>query len=258
MGRWLAMSFVTETPVRERAWSAGGAALIVALVSYGLVSGLRVSPFRQVQQALAMIDIAAPPPPPPRHQEVVHRIAENAKGKPSPPNLRNKATPIVAPPPPPVTIPPPVIAAPKPNVGMALQTGASDRAGPGQGAGGQGNGYGGGGDGGDGGDVAPEPIRDQLKMSWLPPEVRQTITSTMAIVHVRYSVEIDGRIGACRVTRSSGNAPLDAATCAAIQQHFKYRPARDSDGKPFATDIVTTEGWQIDRDGYDQPSRSGP
>ena len=252
------MSFVTETPVKERAWSAGGAALIVALVGYGLVSGLRVSPFAQVQRALALIEIAAPPPPPKPKEEVVHRFAEKAKGKPSPANLRNKATPVVAPPPP-VKLPaPPVIVAPKPNVGMAPQTGASDHAGPGEGAGGQGNGNGGGGNGGDGDDIAPEPVRDQLKMSWLPPEVRPTITSTMAVVHVRYRIETDGRISACKVTRSSGNRPLDAATCAAIQQHFKYRPARDSDGTPFAVDMDNTEGWQIDRDGYDEPPRSGP
>lgn len=248
------MSFVTETPVRERAWSAGGAALIVALVGYGLVSGLRVSPFAQVQRALALIDIAEPPPPPRPKPIVEHRIAKAARGKPSPANLRNKATPIVVPPPP-VKLPaPPVIVAPKPNVGMAPETGASNHAGPGQGAGGEGNGYGGGGNG-EGGDIAPEAIRDQLKMSWLPPEVRASVTSTMAIVHVRYRIETDGRISNCMVTRSSGNRPLDAATCAAIQQHFRYKPARDSDGTPFAADMDNTEGWQIDRDGYDEPSR---
>ena len=58
------MSFVSETPVKERAWSAGGAALIVALVGWGLLSGLRVSPFVPIQRALALIDIAPPPPPP--------------------------------------------------------------------------------------------------------------------------------------------------------------------------------------------------
>lgn len=248
MGRCSLMSFVTETRGRDRIWSAGGAALIVALLGYGLVSGLTVSPFVRAEQALALIDITKPPPPKPKEEvKVVHRVAEKAKDKPSPPNLKNKATPIVAPPPPVIPAKPPVIVAPKPGVGMAPQTGASDRTGPGQGAGGEGNGYGGGGDG-DGGDTAPEPIRDLLKISWLPPEVRQMVNGTMQIVYVRYSVETDGRIGTCQVTRSSGNRSLDSATCAAIQQHFKYHPARDPDGQPFRAYVVTSEGWQMDRD----------
>ena len=242
------MSFVTETNRRDRMWSAGGAALIVALLGYGLVSGLTVSPYTRIEQPLPPIHLTTPPPPPKPKEEVkvVHRITEKAKGKPSPPNLRNKATPIVAPPPPMIPVKPPVIVAPRPDVGMAPQTGASDRAGPGQGAGGEGNGHGGGGEG-EGGDTAPKPIRDLLKISWLPPEVRQMVGETMQIVYVRYSVETDGRIGTCQVTRSSGNRDLDSATCAAIQQHFKYRPARDPDGQPFRAYVVTSEGWQMDR-----------
>ncbi|PXA84210.1 energy transducer TonB [Nostoc sp. 3335mG] len=183
-------------------------------------------------------------------------MAKAAKGNPSPANLRNKATPLVVPPSP-VKLPaPPVIVAPKPNVGIAPETGASNHAGPGQGAGGEGNGYGGGGEG-DGGDNAPQPIRDQLKISWLPEDVRHMINGTMQVTGVRFSVETDGRVGTCQVMRSSGNRALDEATCAAIQQHFKYKPARDSDGKPFATHVFTTEGWQMDRD-EDASSRSGP
>lgn len=186
---------------------------------------------------------------------MVIRMTDAAKGKPSPPNLRNKAAPVVAPPPvvrlPP---PPPIAVAQVPNTGAAAQTGASDRAGSGQGAGGAGNGNGGGGEGGDG-DIAPEPIRDRLKIAWLPPEVRQTINGTMQVVGVRYSIELDGRIGSCQVTRSSGNRLLDEATCSAIQQHFRYKPARDADGQPFVATMVNTEGWQIDRDGADAPPR---
>lgn len=250
------MSFVTETPVKERAWSAGGSALIVALVGWGLISGLRVSPFVQVQRALALIDIAEPPPPPKPKPNVEHRMAKAAKGNPSPANLRNKATPVVVPPPP-VKLPaPPVIVAPKPNVGMAPETGASNHAGPGQGAGGEGNGYGGGGDG-DGGDTPPRAIQDRMKISWLPPDVRHIIDATMRIVHVRYSVETDGRIGACQITGTSGSGALDSATCAAIQQHFRYKPAKDENGVPFRADIVDSVGWQLDRD-EDASSRSGP
>ncbi|MBA2935860.1 energy transducer TonB [Sphingomonas sp. CGMCC 1.13654] len=252
------MSFVTETPVKERAWSAGGSALIVALVGYGLVSGLKVSPFVRVQRALRMIDIMAPPPPKPKPEvKIVRPMTDRAKGKPSPPNLKNKATPIVAPPPLPAPVPPPVNAAPKPNVGMASETGASDRAGPGQGAGGEGSGYGGGGDG-DGGDTPPRAIQDRMKISWLPPDVRHMIDATMRIVHVRYSVETDGHIGTCQVTGTSGNAALDSATCVAIQQHFRYKPAKDQDGTPFRTQIIDSVGWQMDREDSDESSRSGP
>jgi protein TonB len=250
------MSFVSQTPVRERLWSAGGAAVIVALVGVGLVSGLRVSPFTRVQQALALVDIATPPPPPrPRPEtKVVPKIAERAKGKPSPPNLRNRATPIVAPPPPPVTVPPPVMTAPAPNIGMAAQTGASDRAGPGQGAGGEGSGYGGGGDGGDGDDVPPRQTRGRLSFADLPANLRQGFSG--GTVGVRYSVETDGRVGQCLVTHSSGRAELDRLTCQLIQQRFRFKPSRDGeDGAPVRSWIVENHSWDIDRDGYDQPPR---
>jgi protein TonB len=251
------MSFVTETPVKERAWSAGGAALVVALVGYGLITGLRVSPFARVEQALAMVDIATPPPPKPKPQpKVEHRVAKAAKGKPSPANLRNKATPIVTPPLPPILPPPPVITAPKPNIGMAAQTGASDRAGPGQGAGGQGDGNGGGGDGGDG-DIPPRQIKGNLKFSDLPDDLRTGFAG--GTVGVRYSVETDGRVGECKITRSSGRAELDRLTCQLIQQRFRFKPSRDGDDrKPIRSWIVENHSWEIDRDGYDEPSRSGP
>jgi periplasmic protein TonB len=254
MGRCPVMSFVTETPVKERAWSAGASALIVALVGWGLVSGLRVSPFVQVQRALSLIDIATPPPAKPQPKpKVEHRVAEAAKGKPAPANLRNKATPIVAPPPPPIPAPPPVITAPKPNIGTAPQTGASDRAGPGEGAGGEGNGNGGGGDGGDG-DIPPRQTKGHLSFSDLPADLRSGFSG--GTVGVRYSVETDGHVGDCRVTRSSGKRELDQLTCQLIQQRFRFKPSRDGDnGEPVRSWIVENHSWDIDRDGYDEPSR---
>jgi len=244
---------VLQTPLKDRLWAGAGAGVIVALVGYGLIAGLSVSPLVRVEQALATIDIAAPPPRPKPEVKVVPRVAKAAKGKPSPPNLRNKATPIVAPPPPPVMAPPPVIAAPAPNIGMAAQTGASDRAGPGQGAGGQGNGYGGGGEGGDGdGDIPPRQIRGSLKFSDLPADLRQGFSG--GTVGVRYSVETDGHVGECRITRSSGKAELDQLTCQLIQQRFRFKPSRSGDdGAPVRSWIVENHSWEIDRDGDDSP-----
>ena len=34
------------------------------------------------------------------------------------------------------------------------------------------------------------------------------------------------------MTRSSGNADLDAATCPVVRKRFRYEPARDAFGRP--------------------------
>lgn len=48
----------------------------------------------------------------------------------------------------------------------------------------------------------------------------------------RVIVGPDGRVSDCFITRSSGSAALDEATCAVMYLRARYRPARDADGKP--------------------------
>lgn len=251
---WSAGQYGASPPsVRERLIAAMASAAIVLLVGYLLVNGLHV-PLRGVRdQAMALLNLQPPAPPPPKPR-VEKAPSKAAKRAPSPRNLRNAATKVVVPPPlVPLPPPPPVITAPKPGSGMAPSNGASSRPGPGQGAGGEGDGLGGGGTGdGEGDDLAPRQIKGRLKFSDLPPDLRAAAKGLS--LDVRYRVGVDGRASACTTTKSSGSAELDQLACQLIEQRFRFKPSRDSDGNPVPSFIVETHSWFIDRS-PDDPDR---
>ena len=250
-----------ETTLRERLFAGLGTAIIVALLGYALLLGLHVSIAMRSEQVVDLLDIRTPPPPPPHPKKPVeHPHSTKASGAASPRNLRNKATPVVAPPPivklPPP--PPPLVIAPKPGTGMAASNGASNRPGPGEGAGGEGNGTGAGGEGdGDGDGIAPREIEDKLKFSYLSPDVERALSADHQWhdVGVRYSIEISGRVTHCVVTKPSGIAGLDAETCQAIEQHFRYHPARDPNGQRWVSTMDNDEAWRSDVDEQKTPER---
>ncbi|WP_390550985.1 energy transducer TonB [Qipengyuania sp. MTN3-11] len=163
-------------------------------------------------------------------------------------NLRNRATPVVAPPVEPLIVLPPIIAAPEPDAGAAAQTGASERPGPGRGAGNRGDGLGGGGTGGEGDGtgrgeavIGPRRISGTLSYRDLPEGVL-TDYGTME-VEVVYTVTPGGRATGCRAERSSGSALLDRTACRLIEQRFRFRPARDARGRAVEAMIAETHGW---------------
>ena len=163
-------------------------------------------------------------------------------------NLRNRSTPIVVPPVKPILLPPPVITAPAPDIGAALQTGASDLPGPGRGAGHRGEGRGGGGLGGDGDGtgggeavVGPRRISGTLSYRDLPEGV---LTDYGTIeVEVIFTVLPNGRATGCRAERSSGSGLLDSTACRLIEERFRFRPARDAAGRAVRAQMIETHGW---------------
>ncbi|WP_256839553.1 energy transducer TonB [Sphingopyxis sp. KK2] len=68
-------------------------------------------------------------------------------------------------------------------------------------------------------------------------------------VEVRFTIETTGRVTRCRVTRSSGDASLDATTCRLIEERFRFKPATDSAGRGrerlwLAPELVARKaGW---------------
>jgi protein TonB len=243
--------YLTQSPT-ARIPAAIAAAGVVALLGWALVSGLTVANVVRAVAPLISIDFTTPPPrphePPRAKPRPVHRNA--AKGTPSPRNRRNKATAVVAPLLPPIVKPPPIIAAPRPGPGIASNNGASDRIGPGEGAGGEGNGTGGGGNGDDGyGDTPPEQIAGSLRYSDLPPELA---SAGGARLEVRYYVNVNGRASGCRVTTSSGNAAMDAVGCQIVERRFRFRPSRDGEGRPVRSVMVQKLEWTITRDEFER------
>lgn len=55
----------------------------------------------------------------------------------------------------------------------------------------------------------------------------------------------DGRVRDCRITRSSGSASLDAATCAKVSERAQFTPARDENGDPVTGRYANVIRWRI-------------
>jgi len=124
---------------------------LVVLIGYGLIVGLGVDFPRSVVERLQVVALL-PDSPPSRSDPVraPKQAEKREEGAASPPNLRSKATELVAPP---VLIaiprPQPVVVAPVAGLGSDTSAGAAPVIGPGTGSGGQSDGLGSG-DGGDG------------------------------------------------------------------------------------------------------------
>ena len=140
--------------------------------------------------------------------------------------------------------PPPVVAALQPATGVQATSGAALIAGPGTGAGGSGDGFGGGGSG-DRDGTPPRWKRGRLKDEDYPREA--ALAGTTGTVGVRYLVQLDGRVGECRIARSSGSAELDATTCRLIQERFRFDPSRDARGRKVPAWVVESHEWVIER-----------
>ena len=228
--------------------------VLVVLIGWALVAGLAVGRSAAREDGLAVFDAVTPPPPPPTRVVPLRTRSSRPRGEAAPPNIQSRATELAAPVPevPPI-VPPQMVTAPIAGPGVQSSSGSTPRPGPGTGAGGIGDGYGSGGDGdGDGGDegdyTPPRPIRGSLRHADYPEGAAEA--GAQGLVTARYYVETNGRVTGCRVTRSSGNAELDATTCRLIEQRFRYRPSLDPDGVPVRSVVVSNHEWVLERD-YD-------
>ncbi|MCR9178804.1 energy transducer TonB [Erythrobacter sanguineus] len=63
----------------------------------------------------------------------------------------------------------------------------------------------------------------------------------------RFALTIDaaGKVTGCTITRSSGHAALDAATCELVGKRASFSPARDASGKPVSGSYASMITWTI-------------
>jgi protein TonB len=244
---------------RERIGSAAAVALLHALLGYAFLTGLGVATLPPLPAELRLFPPATLPPPPRAKQARPQPDRTPRKPRPkdpegaaSPANLRNTPTEIVAPPPQiRIPVPPPLPAASAAGLGSTAAAGAAAVPGPGTGAGGIGSGLGsglsgtGGGGGGGGGGLAAPPrlISGRIDEDDYPRRAYEARAT--GIVHVRFVVRPDGRVSDCAVTRSSGSAELDRTTCRLIERRLRYRPARDSSGRPVSATVNGRQAWEI-------------
>ncbi len=79
---------------------------------------------------------------------------------------------------------------------------------------------------------------DDYRNRWILEEMAGT---------ARFSLSIDarGKVTGCTITRSTGHAPLDAATCDLVTKRARFDAARDNTGKPVAGSYNGVITWQI-------------
>ncbi len=234
------MAAIGQHLTSERMRAATAVAVLNALIGFALVTGLGVEVSREAVERLKVFAVPVPPPPPEASRpDPVRR--KGPEGAAAPPSLRADPAPVVAPR---RGTRSPIAAVPEKSPtgeGSATKAGASERPGPGSGAGGEGSGTGAGrfGSGtGGGGTTRAQRIAGSLSYADYPGRGRDQVET----VSVRFTVGPDGRVGGCRVTGSSGNGRLDAATCRLIEQRFRYRPAL-ADGEPVPSIVGTTFDW---------------
>jgi protein TonB len=126
----------------------------------------------------------------------------------------------------------------------APASGGGSRAGPALGAG-SGGGTGGQGYGGDGG-TDLELISGEILPSDYPKHLGNA--GIGGRVSVTFTVETNGRVTNCRITRSSGIPELDALTCGLMEQRFRFRPSTDRYGHPIPDEVDWDHDWIAERD----------
>lgn len=241
-----------QTNRSERIKSAVAVAAFHALLGYAFVAGLGVNVVARAGDTLKLFDVTEPPPPPPEQIVPEEKPVNEPEGEASPPNLKSKASPVVAPKPDvELKVPPPVRAAPTPAQGSDTSTGAAQVPGPGTGAGGIGTGTGSGGQGsgtGSGGGLSQRArlLEGTLSRRDYPRAARDAGIGGRVVVQIE--VGTNGRVTNCSIVQSSGNADLDETSCRLIQRRYRYAPARDAQGRPVPDTVREGHVWFTGRD----------
>jgi protein TonB len=233
------MPAYTQPRRTVRPWERAYALTAVVLVQLGLgavlLSGFHVDLSHPGDVVQRLIEVTLPKPPPPptpvqplrpqHHQSSAPRAAPQKLGG-SPGPTPEHAPPSVAP-----------VVAIKPS---AAPSGGGTGAGPALGSG-SGGGTGGNGYGGEDGGADLEQIAGEITSGDYPRDLREA--GIGGRVRFTFTVEPNGRVGRCIVTRSSGVPELDALTCRLVQQRFVYRPSTDRYGRPIADEVDGEHDW---------------
>jgi periplasmic protein TonB len=222
---------------RERVYALAAVALIQAALAFALLTGLHVDVTHPGDVVQHLIDITLPEPPPPVQPPHKPQHPQTSAPKAAPAKLGGSPGPKPAHAPPSVT---PIVAV-KPT---AAPSGGGTGTGPALGAGAAG-GAGGSGYGEDEGGTDLEQIAGEITQNDYPRHLRDT--GMGGRVSFVFTVEPNGRVGRCTVTRSSGVPELDALTCRLVQQRSVYRPSTDRYGRAIEDEVEGDHDWVANR-----------
>jgi protein TonB len=79
---------------------------------------------------------------------------------------------------------------------------------------------------------------NDYRSSWINRELT-------GIAGFRLGVGANGQVTSCEITRSTGHAELDAATCSLLQRRAKFEAARDGNGERTAGTFASSVEWRI-------------
>lgn len=75
-----------------------------------------------------------------------------------------------------------------------------------------------------------------------PRWIRENMTGSARFT---LSIDANGKVSGCTITRSTGHAELDDATCLLVTKRARFDAARDAYGKPVAGSYSNTVNWNI-------------
>ena len=241
------MGYYRPSSSPDRAKAAAAVVLVHAGLAAAILSGLQVNIGEIAVNPLKTFDIVEEVPPPPEEVPPPRPDESSApKDEAAPANIRSRPTPVVAPTPP---IPLPIeqrirTAEVRGPEGLDRTAGASNVPGSGTGAGGSGSGFGGGGSGGTGTGSGGGGVAITRNLS--NRDYRRIAGSRLPYGRAAMAIRVEpnGSVSRCRVVRSSGDQAVDSALCPLVQRRLRFRPARNSQGRPIAADVTYTATWQ--------------
>ncbi len=218
------MAFIDQTNLKQRSVGFAGATIIPAALGALLITGLAVTQaIKQPEDPpLAGVNVPLPPPPPKPDEAKPERAVTSTQVHTPPrrievtqPAFTIDSTDILPPQQDEVSqiVLPPIDDMGMPDRPSFTPAGANPRNDP-------------------GGWVTTGDYRS----SWIARELTGTARFELAIAP-------NGRVSSCRITRSTGHAVLDEATCRLITQRARFNPATDVTGKPVGGSYSSSIRW---------------
>lgn len=240
---------MTRTGYRQERRPRWKVAAVVLLMHVVVIAGL-VRAFtpdlatkvaRTVTQAFTIP--AEPPSPEPSPLPASGRAAPREQGHAAPPGRKAAPKPVAAPRAPVVIRP--TQAPPIAGKGAENAAGAA-AAGEGTGAAGLGSGTGAGsggeGAGGGGGSSPTVKIAGDINSARDYPRAGRDLRVGSSVT-IDLRVGTDGRVVACRVVQPSPDPEADRVTCDLATRRFRFRPGKDTTGKPVEATFRWRQRW---------------
>ena len=95
--------------------------------------------------------------------------------------------------------------------------------------------------------IRPPQLRAALDSYFRPDDYPASARAAGRQGRVAFTLVVgpDGRVKACMINRSSGNAALDSTTCNIMRRRARFTPAIDSNGNPASAPVRLSHRWRL-------------